>query len=833
MSRKRNILFTLALFFWLIPEGIKAQDANGLTTAEIDDYKEKIKQLVSFLEFTVNTLGDDQTPTREKEIIINQSYQKIFRDDKVQIEDDLDENRDVITNKDVQAYLKDIDFFFKEVEFEFDVENIEYQVNDQGKVFFKVNMNRLLNGVTLDNDTVRSIKKRFIEINLNDTQQDLKIASIYTTRLSEKEELENWWRFLSFEWKAIFKSQVGAFDSVDYNMIRQITAIEELDISNNEYLDDLEGVGKLQNLKKINLSHTIIGDLAPLRNLTKLEVINCNNTNVSSLEPLKYLISLRELYGVNTGITDLTPLAGLYDLEKLHLTGSRINDLRPLENLAKLTELLAGSTRLVDIQPVERLTSLQTLDFSGTYVTSMEAVARLTRLEKIDFGKTQVRNLEPLAGLENLRIVMFNSAPVHSLEPLQGKESLERVYCDNTLITRNQANLFMASNPQTLIVFKSDLLRDWWTQLSDSWKAVFSEKLGLESDPDKEELARLARTTEIDLSGKKNLNSLKPLQILENVKVVSLANTGIQDLSPLSEMTTIEALDCSGNPIHTLEPIGYLRQIKALNIEKTQVTSLKPVFYHDLQALYCDQTPIDKQEILKFKDEHASTLVVYKTDTLISWWMNLPEEWKKIFQDRLKDLKVAASTDGQYLPESEATDSLPGKEDLHRIASMQSLSIQNNFNLKSLEPLIQLPYLKTLQIVNSQVSDLSPLRYLHALQSLDISNNPVHDITPLESLNHLTHLNIANTPVGDIDPISGLYELEELDCSGSQIRNIKALEDLYELKYLNISNTNVKNISPLKRHDNLSTFICFNTRISSRKVERFQKDRPELTVKYY
>ena len=86
---------------------------------QIENYREQIRRLMGFLEFSLNTLGSSETSTREKEIIINESYLKAFLNDKVQIEDDLDENREILTYKDVQAYLKDVDFFFKEATFQF------------------------------------------------------------------------------------------------------------------------------------------------------------------------------------------------------------------------------------------------------------------------------------------------------------------------------------------------------------------------------------------------------------------------------------------------------------------------------------------------------------------------------------------------------------------------------------------------------------------------------------------------------------------------------------------------------------------------------------------
>ena len=48
-----------------------------------------------------------------REIAVN--YTKFFRDEDVQVEDDLIDERETVTNKNVQAYLKDVDFFFKNV----------------------------------------------------------------------------------------------------------------------------------------------------------------------------------------------------------------------------------------------------------------------------------------------------------------------------------------------------------------------------------------------------------------------------------------------------------------------------------------------------------------------------------------------------------------------------------------------------------------------------------------------------------------------------------------------------------------------------------------------
>src|SRR5436189_2328453 len=59
--------------------------------------EKKVRDIVAFLEYVLNTIGSSGTATSDKEVLITESYSKIFRDSKVQVEDDLDEERDVST----------------------------------------------------------------------------------------------------------------------------------------------------------------------------------------------------------------------------------------------------------------------------------------------------------------------------------------------------------------------------------------------------------------------------------------------------------------------------------------------------------------------------------------------------------------------------------------------------------------------------------------------------------------------------------------------------------------------------------------------------------------
>ena len=132
--------------------------AASIPDEDMENYRRQATQIVKYLESNLNFLADENNTVKEKEIIINDSFQKFFWNDKVQIEDDLDDKRLVPLYKDVQAYLTDVDFFFKSARFTYDVQDVSVQSNHAGKTYFRVTANRTLKGINVDGDSVSSNK---------------------------------------------------------------------------------------------------------------------------------------------------------------------------------------------------------------------------------------------------------------------------------------------------------------------------------------------------------------------------------------------------------------------------------------------------------------------------------------------------------------------------------------------------------------------------------------------------------------------------------------------------------------------------------------------------
>lgn len=787
---------------------------SELSTEEVEEYKEQSRQMVSFLQYMLNTLGSAKTTTQEKETIINQSYSKAFIDADVQIEDDLDEERVVITNKNVQAYLKDIDFFFEEARFELNVDDVSYYVNDEGKVFFRVTVNRNLQGTTVGGDTINANQLRFVEINLDRAEKELKIASIYTTKLSEREELANWWNEVPYEWQEIFKEKIGVvIDTVNFRMLRQIINLDELEVSDNRYIQSLEPLSRMYNLSYLDVSGTAIENIIPLRNLTKLQTLVISDTEVSSLEPLKYSTDLRSLVASNTRISDLEILTNFSKLEKLVINGAPVYQ---LASLTGLKELRCANTAITSLSDLANLTSLEYLDCSSTNVKDLSSLQNLKELERLSIEYTPVNDLSPLSQLTQLRVLRMNNTPVTSLAPLKDLPSLERIYCDDTPITRDEASRFMMANESALVIFESKQLQNWWNGLDTYWKEIFSEYVATDS-LSQETLASIANITEIDISDRLEITSLEPLRQLQNLKILNCANTSVNSLQPLASLFDLQKLDASSTLIDSLGALSNARNLRELKIDDTRVGSLMALADLEfMQYMSCEHTDLGEPQVIQFIREHPSCLVIFKSDELSLWWNEaLSPAWKDA-------LRKQVSISG-----------IPTKEQLHEIVFMEKLQISNDPKIWDLSPVNEFVRLRELEVNNTAVEDLSPIGQMYSLEKLVISRNPVKSLEPISKLTSLEYLDFQDTPIEDLKPIRNFIELETLICSSTQVSKLKHISSLINLRVLDCSGTQVKKLKHIRDLYQLEELIVYNTRVSEKEVSSYRRDHPDTSVVYY
>ncbi|KEO72541.1 leucine-rich repeat domain-containing protein [Anditalea andensis] len=814
----KNRYLNLIVAFWLTLTLAQAQELGSYSKQEVKDFSQKAEDQVKFLEYFLNTVGSKETSARDKDVIIRESYVKIFRDGKVQVEDDLLLDRKVITNKDVTAYLKDVDFFFRDANFSFKVKETKPFLRDNGELSFLVSIDRTLSGVGIEGEKIQNIKPRFIEINLDPKSNDLKIASMYTTKLSRDKELTEWWETLSYEWRSYFeeKFSLDSRDSVDIDMISRMSAIDSLNLGGKRLIQDLSPIQALRDLKYINISNTNIADLSPISHVTYLSYLDISNTPTEDIQFLKYSETLNHLDLSGTKVFNIDELGGLKNLKVFKVANAPIRGFGVLKDLTNLEELDLAESGFNNLQSIKELHNLKRLDLSGNYLTNYDHISELKKLEFISLDETNITDLSPLQSLESLKTVSINQTEVSTLQPLNNNPSLQRIYADRTSIPEQVADDFTRKNRKVLLIHNVENLQTWWNTLPDGWREVLNKNYKSLSSgtPNSEELAILVGSESLDLSNS-NISSLRPVIKFKKIEELNISDSKIQDLSPLSELRTLEKLYANNTAVTNVESLENLTSLEIVHLKNTPIKNIKPLTYLvNLVYLDMDGTEVPKWEVQNLLNIIPAANVVYRTEALKGWWNQLDTTWKDVFTSQYK------------------LSDQPDTRELHKATSSRSIKLKG-INITDLEPLVTFVNLKEVEISDVPLQDISAIALLESLEKLSITQAPIMSVTPLANLSDLQELDLSNTGVEDLRPLSSLTRLSLLNLSGTNIKRLNGLENLYDLRNLDIANTNSRSLKPILNLSNLEQLKCFNTRINKRQVDNFKKANPECDVRYY
>ena len=227
-----------------------------------------------------------------------------------------------------------------------------------------------------------------------------------------------------------------------------------------------------------------------------------------------------------------------------------------------------------------------------------------------------------------------------------------------------------------------------------------------------------------------------------------------------------------------------------------------------------DNTKVPEWDVQELAGLLPETNVIFRTESLMSWWQNLNPDWKSLFS--------------RYYELEENPDTWA----LHQVTASTKLEIGGD-NISDLEPLLVFFNLRELQIKNVPLQDPSAIARLEKLEVLEITESPFRDLAVVTPLSMLETLNVSNTAVSELGPISELKRLKHLNLSGTNISNLKGLEMLYDLRTLDIASTGVRSVKHITHLLNLERLVCFNTRLSSRSVEKFQNELPNCEVRFY
>jgi len=883
----RRIIFIIVVIVLSSFAGIAQSNSINLSADEIASYQEQSKMMISYLEGTLNFLGDPEEVISEKEIIINHSYLKVFLDAEVQIEDDLDENRDVPLRKDVQAYLKDVMFFYKQVKFELEVSSSDQIINDKGDIVFKLSVNRKLIGITVNNDTVENNLLRFIEINLDPYKKDLRIASMYTTKPNAKEEMRYWWNNLPLPWKDFMGVKMLVFDTLPMNNVasfndslavimksKSMVETDSLLISNGDTLRfsklrELDSgsyqivysydtiLEKYPDTVKANISELdsylktifntrflkisnnyLIQTLEPLSRLNKLEKVIITNMLVSDIAPLRNLNKLLELDISSTMVTNLEPLRFSFNLQELNISKTEVSSLQALKGLTLLDKLIIDSTKVVDLSPLSSLNNLSYLSLCNTQITNLAAIGKLQDLKRLIMDGSSVTNLTPMHESPSLEYINIDNTDVTDLAPLSSVPTLKTIQANNSAI-------------HTLKPFEGNT----------TLRRIYCDHTGIERDEalafmedhpkclvifDSQRLVNwwngvpeAWKTILSEGSKISNPPTKEELQKIVIRKEVSISNNQeVKTLAPLTMLFKLERLDISNTAINDLSPLFESNNLRYLNLDNTPVAELESLSeLSNLIEIHFENTnvsglrPLVKSKNLELIYCDGSNI---STSEVISFKTSNPE-CLVVFQT--EDLtfwwnNLSDAWQAELLNQIKI-DGDPTREELQQIIDLKEVAIIKNSKIIDLEPLSIFHFLRNLSISFTAVSDLSPLAECDSIRVLNLPNNPVVDIEPIAKLIYLEELNLENTGVNDLAPLAGLLQLHKLNLAGTKIKKLKPLSGLTALEELTINNTKVNRLTDVNKLGTLKKLTCYNTSIKKKKVDVYKTTHPEVEVIFY
>ena len=806
---KRLVLFAI-LFFSC--QSIFAQKTN-LSQTEIEEYSGQIQMMVRYLEETFSFIGNPEATAQEKDIIFKESYAKIFLDDEVQIEDDLDDSRSTYINKDVQAYLKDIDFFFKDVKFTFKIDDIKPQTNENGDTYFKVTMMRTIAGHSIVGDSVNNSCKRFMEVNIDPAKKDLKIASMYTTKPNETEELRTWWNRMPAAWKLyfgegqivhIYRDQVVIVDdslvesTVPYDMPRlyarliNFTKTTDINVSGNKLINSLDPLYELSELQNFDCSNTDVDDISPIRNLNKINRLDISNTKIKNISDLRYTNDIKVLNVANLDLDDISIIEMYSQLTDLDISGTKVKSLDSIELPQSLRYLNISNTEISDLTPIGHLENLQLLIVDDTPVTDLTPIAKLSRLNELQCRNTNISNLMPLKDMTHL----------------------VRIYCDNTLIDSEKAAEFRRENHNVMVIYETKALQDWWDGLPTAWKRVISSQNNTSMNPSPEELHLIISMKSLSLDP--SFADAEPVERLTGLERLSIESTGITDLTPLHGLHNLKYLNMRTTKVQDLKPLENLSNLLEINIENTQIADLTPLYgMKNLAIVKAEHSNVNSEQVYNLKKAVPSVIVMYQTGELRNWWNTLDANWREVFRDIV------------------AMDTNPTAEQLQAVSDIEEIVVSDKIVITSLEPLTKLMFLKKLSINDNHITDLSPLSELKELAELHIDGNALSDIEALAPVTSLEVLSFENTRITDLNPLENMKGLRILDIANTSVKNIKVLAQCTTLEELNISNTSVRSLVPVASLESLRYIKAIGSRVKAKEINKLRAARPELNILYH
>ncbi|KAL0224889.1 hypothetical protein RCL1_002801 [Eukaryota sp. TZLM3-RCL] len=499
--------------------------------------------------------------------------------------------------------------------------------------------------------------------------------------------------------------------------------------------EDLTPVTLFPNLASFCLINSKVvydfGVLALCHNLRTVELDDCS---ISDLTPFSLLEQLTSFSLTLVNVTDFAPLSFLKRLTKLVVEECEFYDLSHLSSLIQLTHLSLKDNPVADLSPLQDLRKLSTLDVRETFLPK-EHQRELTNSSEINALIKSFKH-----GVFGIHCKLLPKDVIIILSTLSHYSSLRTLYLADKDIT-DISEISKLTSLEILDLSNVILVHHNNSRINDI--SFLSSCVKLKS---------------LSLDGSDVLD-LSPLFLLSNnLKSLSLSNTGFSNLEQVVSFKQLEFLSLNRNTITDVSPLSTLFQLKSLSIRSNPVFDLWSLRnLNKLSTLDLRNTILPKE----FQRElHNASDVKQLVHSFINGICGL--DFSNCSQTfvvnlsmyshcwRLKSLNLSRKvvenifeiSEFHYL---EALDLSNVTLQAERYDWVTKTCYTNKSKITDISFLSSCINLTSLSLCGSEVKNLSPLANLTELSSLSLYNTTVVDLVPLESLNNLSYLDLRYT----------------------------------------------------------------------------------------
>ncbi len=343
------------------------------------------------------------------------------------------------------------------------------------------------------------------------------------------------------------------------------------------------------------------------------------------------------------------------------------------------------------------------------------------------------------------------------------------------------------------------------------------------------EVASLKRNIkEIDLQNY-YLETVKPIELLDNLQTLYFSNNNLKDLRELKMFPVLENLYLNSNRFDSIDFFSRMNNLKMLSLSNNNIKSLSPlmnvpnIVFLDLS----DNKLID-----------IGTMPVLNKLTTLSLYSNSTTDYTALLRlPYLQDLNIGGTVinKGTILPP------LPKLLRLNLQNTQISLDDSNLF--ERLSDFVSLEYL---DLSDNQLENLTPLiadskntaiangmsvPLCKALKSLNVSRNKLQTLYSLIVYSNLEELHVSDNQLGETTSLSQLINLKTLSIDNCGLNTIDFIKKLKNLEVLNISNNNIVDFTPLYELKNLKQLYLGNVR--KELLEKLKKQLPATNINAY